>query len=184
MSQVFSESIKLPSYKRKYCSIKLTNNFRSKHVNKLRNTFKDWVYEATKQFPLSCKYYKTMFHNALVNRESSGFNLFQPNVWETIFLDQMVFLYKAQRIDIVRNKGVSAGQIPFLGGWSRNFFIRDSIAREKFCPPIQIFSPWGNTDKKGRRAEYLIITKERLVLGSAPYAPHECFFHQGEKHTI
>ena len=31
-------------------------------------------------------------------------------------------------------------------------------------------------------AEYLIT--ERLFLASAPYVPHESFFHQGQKHTI
>ena len=33
-------------------------------------------------------------------------------------------------------------------------------------------------------AEYIIITKERLVLASAPYAPNESFYHQAQKHTI
>ena len=35
--------------------------------------------------------------------------------------------------------------------------------------------------KKERGAEYLIITKERLVLASDPY---ESYFHQGQRHTI
>ena len=33
-------------------------------------------------------------------------------------------------------------------------------------------------------AEYLIIGKERLVLASDPYVPHESFFRQRQKHTI
>ena len=32
-------------------------------------------------------------------------------------------------------------------------------------------------------AEYLITSKERLVLASAPYAPHLSFVHEGQKHN-
>jgi hypothetical protein len=38
------------------------------------------------------------------------------------------------------------------------------------------------THKRG--AEYLIITKERLVLVFVHYDPIESFFHQGQKYTI
>ena len=33
-------------------------------------------------------------------------------------------------------------------------------------------------------AEYLVITEKIVVLPSAPYPPHESFFHQGQNHTI
>ena len=51
-------------------------------------------------------------------------------------------------------------------------------------PHLTNFYYWSITHMKGGGAEYLIITKERIVLAFAPYAPHEGYFHQGQKHTI
>ena len=36
----------------------------------------------------------------------------------------------------------------------------------------------------GGGTRYIIINKDRLILASALYVPHESFFHQGQKHTI
>ena len=68
------------------------------------------------------------------------------------------------------------GAYTIFRGW-RNILIRGG----KFCPSSKIFLPYGKRDKRG--AEYLIITKERLVLVSAPIPQWE-LFHQGQKHTI
>ena len=57
-----------------------------------------------------------------------------------------------------------------------HIFSRGRIAK-KICTPLKKFCPWDIADKNG--AEYLIITIERLVLTSAPYAPHKSFFHFG-----
>ena len=61
-------------------------------------------------------------------------------------------------------------------------FLRDLRKGRKFLissiiTPLIFFCPWG----KRARAEYLIITKERLVLVPAPY---DFVFNQGQKHTI
>jgi hypothetical protein len=45
-----------------------------------------------------------------------------------------------------------------------------------------MFLPLGH--RKQERANYLIQTKEGLVLVSAPYYPHESFFNQGQQNTI
>ena len=71
------------------------------------------------------------------------------------------------------------GQIPFLG--EGGIFIRGRIepgGRKKLPappPPKQCFA---------LRGKFLIIAKERLFFASVPYAPHESFFHQGQKHII
>ena len=44
--------------------------------------------------------------------------------------------------------------------------------------PLKRFLPPGHNKQEGR-AEYLIMAKERLVLASAPYAPHNSFFIRG-----
>ena len=41
----------------------------------------------------------------------------------------------------------------------------------------KIFSTLGPNTQEGGGAENPIIAKNRLVLASAPYAPHESFFH-------
>ena len=66
------------------------------------------------------------------------------------------------------------------------FFIRGRIALEggRIPPPPRNSLPLEHNTVKVK--EYIIITKYRLILASAPYAQrqHECFFHQGQKHTI
>ena len=37
---------------------------------------------------------------------------------------------------------------------------------------------------EGGRAEYLMITKERLDLASSPYTPNKSLLNQAQKHTI
>ena len=54
---------------------------------------------------------------------------------------------------------------------------------KKWSAPLIFFCPWGITDKRGG-AEYLNITKERLVLMSALLSKNQRFFHQGQKHNI
>ena len=60
----------------------------------------------------------------------------------------------------------------------QDFFSSEifSSGAESPLPLLRIFCPW--------LAEYLIITKKRLNLASAPFALHESFFHQGQKHNI
>ena len=58
--------------------------------------------------------------------------------------------------------------------------------RQIFCSPhLEKILPLGNNNRRGGAggAEYLIITEDKLVLTSAPYAHHESFFNQGQKHT-
>ena len=47
----------------------------------------------------------------------------------------------------------------------------------------KISTPWAY-QTRGGGAEYLIITKEGIVLASASYAPNESYFYQGQKYTI
>ena len=74
----------------------------------------------------------------------------------------------------------------------RKFFHqKQNLARRAiffFCfppPPKKkkSFSQGHNRQEGWVGAEYLNITKDRLVLASAPYAHYESFFHQGLKHT-
>ena len=51
-------------------------------------------------------------------------------------------------------------------------------------PKNKQICPTYKKDKRWKGAEYLNITKDRLVYASAPYAPHERYVHQGQKHTI
>ena len=66
----------------------------------------------------------------------------------------------------------------------RNIFIKGRIVTEEgerkkiSPPPLKNFCS-RNITVRGL-ADYLNITKERVVLASAPYAPHESFFY----HTI
>jgi hypothetical protein len=69
----------------------------------------------------------------------------------------------------------------------QEFVIMGRIAFERMAQNTsahsKIFLPLGITDNKRGRvwAEYLIITKVILV---SPYASHESFFHQEQKHNI
>ena len=54
--------------------------------------------------------------------------------------------------------------------------------REKKISPPTKFLPLGYNRQEG--VDYLIITKERLVLASAHMPSKESFFHKGQKHTI
>ena len=55
-----------------------------------------------------------------------------------------------------------------------NIFTWGRIKRKQFYPP----------KNSATGAEYLIITKARLVLASAPCAPNNSFFNQWRKYTI
>ena len=72
-------------------------------------------------------------------------------------------------------------QIPFLVG--EEIFSSGAELRprgwKKFLPSLKKILPLGHN-----RLLYYNITKESLLLASAPYAPKETFFHQGQKHTI
>ena len=65
---------------------------------------------------------------------------------------------------------------------SANIFIMLNMGENFFHHKWQNRAFWDITEREG--GEYLIITKEILILASASYAPHESFFHQGQKHTI
>ena len=52
---------------------------------------------------------------------------------------------------------------------------------ELFLLNLKNYLPLGLGYNKKEGADYLIIVKKRLVLASASYAPHESFFHQGQK---
>ena len=74
------------------------------------------------------------------------------------------------------------GQIPFQGK-GRNIIIiyRSRLKCEKLFsapPPQVLFLPPGHNTEE-RVANYLIITKDRLVLASAPYSPIKAFFIRG-----
>ena len=70
--------------------------------------------------------------------------------------------------------------------FSSDFFYRGLEGGQYFhegqnCS--KIFLPIGHNTSVGG-TKHLIITKERLVLASVPYAPNESFFHEGQKFTI
>ena len=72
----------------------------------------------------------------------------------------------------------------FFGGGGQTYFLQGQNCgrRNKNLLSLNRFLPPGNNTQEG--AEYLIITKERLDWASAPYAPHESFYYQGQKHFI
>ena len=68
----------------------------------------------------------------------------------------------------------------FHQGWGKGaeIFWSGAEPRTKIVLPLE-----HDRQERGGGAEYLIINKERIVLASANFAPHERFFHQGQKHT-
>ena len=62
-------------------------------------------------------------------------------------------------------------------------FLSEAESHPNFATPPTKISATGAKQTRGGwaeyRAEYLTITKERLVLATANYAPHESSFHQG-----
>ena len=76
---------------------------------------------------------------------------------------------------------IHQGQIIFLRGVG----LKRTGRAKKTAPPPKKIPTLGHNTQEGGWAEYLTITKERLFLASAPYAPHEKnFFHQRQKLTI
>ena len=75
---------------------------------------------------------------------------------------------------------------PGFSSWGADYIFRGG----DFCccyTLLKFFYPLGITHKMKRgegQNNLTIITKERLVLVSAHYAPHESFYHQGQKHNI
>ena len=55
---------------------------------------------------------------------------------------------------------------------------------QKFLTPLTFVLFLGHNRQEGEGVEYLIIAKERLVLVSAPFAPHDSFIHQGHTNLI
>ena len=78
-----------------------------------------------------------------------------------------------------------------LQGSAKNKYCLSAFTKNKLLSHISCqqrtqawFRQYVQIYKKGGGAEYLIITKDRLVLASALYHLHESYFHQGQKHTF
>ena len=102
---------------------------------------------------------------------SSGANKFDQterhDFWLRLWLFFSVFLFPPEK------RGMKKGQ------WICKVVIKSHAFQpgQEFWPSKKNFSP---SDINIRGAiEYLFITEERLVLASAPYAPHEIFFTRG-----
>ena len=84
---------------------------------------------------------------------------------------------KCQNFFIKTSKRAKLYDLQIHGNWSITFFVCEA----ETCPG---FTSEADLIFTERGAEYLIIAKKGLVLASAPYAPHDSFFHQVQKHFI